>query len=158
MSKKRTMAEVEAELEALKGVTSAGSGVVSGSAGAGGAGKPVHSKHTEADGKFLRLGVEKLRDTAHSQGIHMGISNITAAFMAHFSCDRDTAIARINACAVKVKNRDTGVITYGSGHVAIIPQARSGKAKRGHLRMYLAEEAPQGKANDGSEALKTMGL
>ncbi len=35
MSKKRTMAEVEAELEALKGVTSAGSGVVSGSAGAG---------------------------------------------------------------------------------------------------------------------------
>ncbi len=118
----------------------------------------MHSKHTEADGKFLRLGVEKLRDTKFSNGIHMGISNITAAFMAHFSCDRDTAIARINACAVKVKNRDTGVITYGSGHVAIIPQARSGKAKRGHLRMYLSEEAPQGKANDGSEALKTMGL
>ncbi len=157
MSKGMSKREVElrAEIEALKGITPSHTEALK---VAGNAGNAVHSKQTETDGKFLRLGVEKLRDTVHSQGIHMGISNITAAFMAHFSCDRDTAIARINACAVKVKNRDTGVITYGSGHVAIIPQARSGKAKRGHLRMYLAEEAPQGKANDGSEALKTMGL
>lgn len=155
---KNTVAELEAELASLKGSTVAGSDELKGAEMPAVKAESVHTGQTEADGKFLRLAVVKLRDTQYSQGIHMGISNVTAAFMAYHKCDRDTAIARINACAVKIKNRETGMVTHGSGHIAIIPQGRSGKAKKGHLRMYLSEEAPKGKANDGTGTLKTMGL